>query len=449
MRSWSTMGYILIAFACAISLWFYVADYDRIIEKEILNVPVELVLPPNENLSVESGLGNYINVKVSGKKADVMDMTAGDLRAYIDASGVNEETNRTFDVQVDVLRNGVSVVNSRDIPKVTVVLVEPVYKDFPIKPVIKHSIDEPNFIKTSCVPSCVKIMGSASIINSIVTAEVSEDVGEIDGDCSVWGKIVLKDADGNIVPQTYLDLDETDAKIYIDVFTKKELDVEVLFTGGVYDVNTSGAEIRCNPSSVTVVGPLKTLQAKDTVSVEIDEKLISDSDYSCTVELPNLSKYVNVEYVDGLESVEVSITHSLITSTVLNVNKDDVTFTNDNKFEVVVSGVRVNDSEYADSAQIMFLGLRESINKLPQQSLELSVDLEAVLESHEGTFEEGAVVEIIDVPVEKPYTSLEGVFTKDNIYITIEVTYNPFAESSEESLGELSIDAVEVSEFES
>ena len=439
-RHWSSIGYVLIAFACAISLWFYVADYDRIIEKEIQNVPVELVLPTNESLSVESGLGNYVNIRVSGRKADVIDMTADDLRAYIDTTGVNEETNRAFDVQVEVLRKGVSVVDSRNIPQVTVVLVESVVKDFPVEPVIKHLIDTPNYIETSCVPGTIKITGSASIINSIVTAEVREDVGKIEGDSSVWGNVVLKDAKGNVVPQTYLDLDTTDVKVYIDVFTKKELDVEVQFTGGVYDVATSGAKIQCNPSKVMVVGPLKSLEPHDRVVLELDEKLIEDSDYTCTLELPTLSDYVNMEYEGGITEVEVSITENLITKTEMEINNEMVVFDALDDFNVDIIALKVDDGEYQETTQIVIRGDRESISKLTEQKVDVTFDLEKAIEDYKNDLiDNSEIVRITDIPATITYSNLGGVFTKNKVFVTIEVSYNSTEDSGEDISDEYSL----------
>ncbi len=436
MRSWSTMGYILIAFACSLTLWFYVADYDRITEEEIKNVKVDLILPSNENLSVESGLNNYITVKVSGRKADVEGMSAKDLHAFIDLSGIKEETNRAFEVQFEKLPKGVTVVNNRDIPKISVVLVESVIRDVSIKADIKHSISQPNFIETSCVPGSVKITGSASLVNSIATAEVCEDAGKIEGDCYVMGKIVLKDADGNVIPQTYLDLDQTEAKVYIDVFTRKELDVDVKFIGGIYNVETSGAEIHCNPSTVTIVGPLKTLESKNNVELEIDERDILGSDYVCKVELPDLSKYVNVEYANETDEVEVSIRHTLISYKELDVNKDDISFINSKDYIVNVTGIRVNDDVYGDMTQVTFIGLRESVNKLTLQKLVLEVDLNTVLDSYNASYDPGETFTLTDVVLESPDSLVSDVFTPDEIYVSLEITYDPVEESSGENSDE-------------
>ena len=418
---WSAIGYVAIAFACAVALWFYVADYDRIIEKDISNVPVELVLPADESLSVESGMDNYITVKVSGKKADVMDMTADDLRAYVDASGVKDETDRAFDVQVDVLREGISVINTRDIPSVTVVLVKPTVKNILVVADIDYTIDEPNYIRTTCAPQYVTVKGSANLVNSISAAEVSTNVGKIEGNISTYGKIVLKDEAGNIVPQTYLTMNETDATVYIDAYTKKELPIEVEFTGGVYDVNTAGAEILCVPDKVTVNGPLKSLQNRDSVLIEIDEKEIEDSDYLGVFSLPDLSEHVNISYEDGVKDVEVSITQNQIASTVVTVHAESVIVENYEGYDVVIKEISVNEGEGSQSAQVLFRGFYESIRTLTEQKLELSFDLMDALmglEVEVGT----ETMTLRMVPVKIGYSGLTGVFTTDEVFVTVEIT---------------------------
>ncbi len=431
--SWSSVGYVAIAFLCAVALWFYVADYDRIVEREILDVPVELVLPNDQSLSVESGMDKYINVKVTGRKADVMNMTANDLRASVDVSGVKEETDRAFDVQVEVLREGVSVVDTRNIPSVTVVLVRSTYKDIKVIANIDYTIDEPNYIDTNCDPQYITVKGSASIVDSIYAAEVSKDVGKINGNISTTGKIVLKDASGNVIPQDYLEIDKTDVTVYIDAYTRKDLNVEVKFTGGVYDVATAGAEIKCNPSVVTVSGPLKSLENRTNVVIEVDEKQITESNFSAVLQLPDLSEHVSIEY-ENLESydVEVAITQNLITSGEVVVHKDVISILESQGYQATIVDIHSNDNEAGEIASVIFRGYFETIRTISEQKIDFSVNLADAIYGLELDFSEGTAI-LENVPVNIGYSTLPGVFTGDDVYATIELSVSENSEDVESS----------------
>ncbi|MBR6594554.1 MAG: hypothetical protein IKK83_05175 [Clostridia bacterium] len=425
-KRWVTVGYIAVAFICAIALWFYVADYDRIIEKEITNVPVALLVPSEETgLSVESGMDNFITVKVTGKKALINEMTADDLYAYVDASGIKDEIDVQLDVQVDVLVEGVSVSDARDIPSISVSLVKNTIKDFVVTPeIVGGSWDAAFDLVTQCLTPSIKITGSASQINNIDVAVVRLDVGEINGPKLTYGTIELLDSDGNTIPQTYLTLSEKNIEVYINVFTEKELVLDVAFSGGIYDIDTAGAEVKCSPASVTVYGPLKKLEALEALTIYVDEKKIDGATYSETISLPALSE--EMVYKNGDTDVAVTIKQNDIMSKSVAVRLDNINIVNvPEGMRVDISGMSVNGGEYGDEAKIVIRGYRESVQTINALMLDISVDYTDYFGDTEMEFN--------DVEAKIGYVDVHGVFTTDVIRISGYVNFEEGDNSSDES----------------
>jgi len=132
----------------------------------------------------------------------------------------------------------------------------------------------------------------------------------------------------------------------------------------------------------------------------------------------------------------VSIRHTLITSAVLDISTDDISFINDEDFVVNVTGIRIDEESYGDTAQVMFIGLRESVDKLSLQKLDLELDLGALLENYEEPFEVGQIFTISDIVLERPDATVGDVFTPNEVYISLEISYDPMEGSLEEQSSE-------------
>lgn len=424
-RRWTSMGYILIAFMCAMGLWFYVADYDTIVERTITSVPVDLLLPDAETgLTVESGMEKFVEVIVTGKKAVVNEVTAADLYAYIDASGIKNEMDVALDIQVDSLKDGVSVVKKSDTPTITVRVVSNTTKPFKVTAKEVGGAYDPAYtIKMQCLTPQIDIEGSASVINRIASAEVRIDVGDIYEPKLAWGTVVLLDSDGNTIPQTYLKLSEENIQVYVNVLVEKELKVNVEFSGNVYDVETAGAEIICTPATVTVYGGITKLADMDELTLYVDETQIDGDTFILDMELPDLSDD-EIEYRSEGKNVLVTIKQSQIISKTLPVKIENISVKNlPEHLLPQISALGVNGEEQSTSVSIVVTGYRETVEMLSTSLLDIYIDFSDYIPSPGEEF-------VMDAYIN--YPNMQGVFTTDKItvYGVMELNEEFFENSS-------------------
>ena len=429
-NSWSTIGYLVVAFACAVSLWFYVADYDRVVETTIENVQVELRLPPAETrLVAESGKGNYVDIKVKGRKADLSNLKAADLKAYVDVSAYETEIDEKFAIQVDV-PDGISLVDSRELPMVTVRLVERVVEEFTVEAVIVDGSWGGNYTPEFEFPKgdSVNIKGSNSIIEKIDKVLVEIDVGYLEGTRTFTESVVLYDSDGAEISQTYLSLDKKQIDVKVDLYTSKELTLKAEYVGGVYSVEAAGAEVTFEPSKVTVYGPLNVInEMSDELVIPIDERNIDtaspDEEYTETFVFKELGD--KVVYKDGASSASVSIKQNIATKT-LTYTKDDITviLPDDLDVNVEIKGFSINNEELTETGYIDFKGVYESIVKLNVLKPEIYIDFTNYIPDYGVEWTVQAMVNYPD--------DLQRVFYLDQIEIVC-VLMEPISDENTEA----------------
>lgn len=411
-NTWRTVGYFAIAFLCAIALWFYVADYDREVEKTISNVQVELRLPPDgTGLVAESGKGNVVEITIKGKKADLNNLTADDIEAYIDVSDFETEIDENFTIQVDV-PDGVSVVDSRELPLINVRLVSKVRRPFTVEAEkVAGSVGDCTYKFEYPKGNTVNIEGSQSIIERISSVKAEIDVGFLEGTRTFTESIVLYDSDGEIVPQTYLSLDKKQIDIKVVLYTSKELILKAEYVGGVYSVDEAGADISFDPAIVTVTGPLNVINDMDNyLVVEIDERDINLSSpsevYSGKYDLKEIGN--NVSYEGDISSVNVSIKQNIATKSVSFSVEDVVIILPDElQLDVEIKGLKINGGELSPAVTVDFKGLYDSISKLGVTKPDICIDFTGYVPDLEKEY-------TVDADIHFP----AGVFTLDIIQVT-------------------------------
>lgn len=421
-----SFGYLAVAFIAALTLWFYVADYDTIVEKTFTNIPVELVYPTKGDIVVESGEGKLISVTVTGKKADINELKSEDIRAYVDVSGVTKDGE--FDAEIIVeLPNDISLVenNALSVTHIIVSLAVPTSKQLDVEvQIVLGKWDDRYDLFPECEPGKIEITGAKSIVERVEHAYVNIDVGEIERPVLMRGKIELVDANGDIVPQNNLKIENngtvisnSTVEIYVRMETEKELPVKVEFTGGVF--TESDALISCTPSTVTVRGGVEKLKKMECLSIPIDETTIGNS-FNGSVPLPDLEE--GLEYINQPENIDISVSFRDIQTVTLTLTTEDI------KVKGLPEGYAARlqflpgeNGLVPSSADITVRGYRETIIDLRRERLELleiTVDFTEFADSETG-IQLGQKYASLEVEI--TFKDLQGVFTTDKISVSAEI----------------------------
>jgi len=422
--SWSVIGYLAVAFVCALTLWFYVADYDTIAEKTFSNIPVELLRPTKEDITVESGEGKLVNVTVRGRKADLKAVKDNDIRAYIDVRNAVQDGEINAEVMVE-LPDGITLVdnNALSITHVVVGLSIPTVKELPLEIIYSAGLDDGHDLESQCRFNKINVIGSSSVIEPITGARVKLDVGNIQESRGFYGqKIELVDAQGFTLSLPYVKISDPEGKIipnglvdvYVRLMVEKELPVTVEFVGGVF--NSTDATVKCDPEIVTVRGSAEKLNKMESVAIPVDEKTI-DNIYNGTLKLPELGE--SVQYMVDDDNVDVKITLKDIQSYTMTVSVDNIKAINlPEGLSADFSFTKDENGNSPRTVSFVVRGYKDAISMLrrnPMEKVSLTVDFTGFASTNEGiklgdTFSE--------LGVDIHFADLQGVFTTDKLTVS-------------------------------
>ena len=212
--------YKIISVVAAVTLWFYVVDVQNTVEdKNIYNVPVVIEnFKSIDGYNIVSGMDNAVDVVIRGAKSDISDLDADDIYASVDMSEYTQAGDYKCSVRISA-PEGVTVI-SRSISQITVSVDKTISKTFEIRPVLtSYTISDDYIMGTPELDSFfVAVSGPEEIISKLSYAEVRlSSLGELKGDKTSRGKVVLIDNDGNTVNSPYLKLNDSFNELYINV----------------------------------------------------------------------------------------------------------------------------------------------------------------------------------------------------------------------------------------
>ena len=210
----------ILSVVAAIVLWFYVVDVQNTVEeKNVYNVPIVIEnFKSIDGYNIVSGMDNAVDVVIRGTKSDISDVDSNDIYASVDMSEYTQAGDYKCSVRISA-PEGISVV-SRSVSQITVSVDKTISRTFEIKPVLtSYSISNDYTMGTPILEEYfVRVEGPEEIINSISFAEVRlASLGELKGDKTSRGEVVLVDVDGNTVKSPYLKLNGSHNGLYLNV----------------------------------------------------------------------------------------------------------------------------------------------------------------------------------------------------------------------------------------
>lgn len=431
----SSLLYIVVAFICALSLWFFVADYDTDITKTFSHIPVSLHLPENTTLTVEAGEGSFVTVSIKGKKSILHNIEEDDIYAYADVTHARVEG--TYDTEVEfTLPEHLSVAG--DNPTIAVKFVQQKRQSFEIEVEEIGSWNEEYTLVSECSPSSITVDGSLGAIEKISKVLVRPDVGALERPKDVKAKIILLDENGEeiSIKQNHLKLSDEYVHVFVMVNMEKELALKVEFTGDVLDVNTD-ATFNCVPNSVKVYGSVTALKNMEYIPIKIDERYIED-EYTATVQLPDLS-YDQIYYdfgdspEDNSNKVDVEIKLRDILTHTVEISVDDIKIVGlDNGLTANMSFAKDVAGNTPERITITFRGYSESIINLRKDmanNLNLVADFSGA-EVNEQFIGLGISIEAIPGVWTLDTIAVDAVIVEEDHTTVDDPSYNPIGDSS-------------------
>ena len=381
----ATLVTLILCVLGAFVLWIYVMYTESPTYEETVDaVEVELenadVLSSRYNLSVYSGSGNHVKIRVSGKKSLINRLTVDDIHAAVDLKNVTESGRRALPVTVD-LPYGLTLVEAEP-SEITVYVDETETKAIPLSANVSIGLlPEPYELgniefrdDNGAQLDTVTLVGPKNAVSSVSKAQVSVDASGKTATFTSRLPVSLVDADGNKIASDYLKCSPAELGVIVPIYVTKEIDIPVQFRYGFFE-DGKNVKVTVNPSAITVKGNESDLNSSSAVKpVVIDEKKIWGRSYSESV-TPELGTGLTLISQTGDVTVTVEITDSTLVTKDFEVDK----------INVVGAKSGLKYSVIDQSVTVTLRGTSKKLAALENKDVTLEVDLTGYGENSAGT----------------------------------------------------------------
>ena len=306
----------------AIVIWLYaVSASSTIYEGTVSGVSVKVNNVP-AGLSVISGDGSTVEVKIQGKRSEVLALKANkEVTAYVDASECLEPGHHTLPVTVNIPSN--MKLMEKDPETVTVYLDSTTSKQLPIRVNLRNYTIDADCVLEKSTPdlSTVTVKGPADELKKLKEAVVTIEPGLITTSMNASGSVTLYDNDGNVFSNPYVTCSVSDVMVRIVIHKYKTLPLYVDYKYGYFNDNTVSVDI--DPSSIRIKGATDVIDGIEKIKVAtIDEtNVMNNGTIVYGLDLPE-----GVTAAEDYENVKVTIKHkntAAKTFSVTNIRLDN------------------------------------------------------------------------------------------------------------------------------
>lgn len=305
-----------------------------------------------------------IKVTISGRRSDVIKISADDIIAQVDLSGYG-----TGEVKVPVyVQVPVGVTLEDYSPKEILFKFDRIVsKEVPVTVETTGELAEGYVLGNPTVkPQTVVVEGPSSWLNSLSKVVATVDVSGITDDIDVTRPIKLLDDEGNSVRG--ISTKQNSVDITIPVYRVKSVPIELQTTNQLPD-GYELVDIKLNPSKIDIVGRkeiLDKIESISTVPIDINE-LISNTNVPVDLIIPEDVKLLNPD-----QKVTVTLNVEEIMTKTFELTLRDVEILN------LSSGLSINEDDLNSRFSLSIQGIRSVIEPLDKDDVQIQMDLEGL-----------------------------------------------------------------------
>ena len=255
----------LMCLLSATVVWLYVmnlesTDFERVFTQVPVVVDGVAQLSAESDMSVISGYGNTVDVIVSGKKSEVQDLSAEDIRVSVDVSVLKEAGKVTVPVRIQLPANFTAVNES--LLSAEIYVDVDTTREIPVRAVKKEYSISSSYVMGEPVLSqeTVMVTGPQQVLELIDCALLELYLGNLTTSATVAATPRLVGEDGTPISNPYVRFDNAEITANISVETTKT--VKLTATYALPELANRWT-VEFDPVSVTIKGdPLKLEQVE-------------------------------------------------------------------------------------------------------------------------------------------------------------------------------------------
>ena len=363
----------------AIVMWCYVmSEVNPKTKREFRNVNVvfsNVEELERANIAIMEPKEIKVNVKLKGRRSDILEITEDDIIAKIDVRGYSEGTKKV-PIYIDVP----SKVEVEDYsPKEVVFKFESIItKEKPVELKIEGNLKEGYVLGDGEIkPQSVILKGPRSWINSVSDIVAMVNVDGRSNDLNMTVPIRLLDDNGNDIRG--LEKEPNVVDVFIPVFKTKTVPVEIDLSNPLPS-DYEASSLKVYPNKVNIVGlgkDLSDIRSIKTEKVDVNT-LIRQGKIKAPLIIPE-----GVELVNGNGEVNISLLPEKNDIKTFEYSLDEINVEN------LAEGLTVDSNGFAGNIQVKVKGAENRINSISKSDLTPRIDLSNL---DEGTYEANIIV---------------------------------------------------------
>lgn len=313
-----------------------------------------------------------IKVTISGRRSDVIRISADDIIAQVDLSGYG-----TGEVKVPVYVQAPVGVTLEDYsPKEILFKFDRIVsREFPVTVETSGELPEGFVLGTPTVkPQTVVVEGPSTWLGSLSKVVATVDVSGITDDIDVTRPIKLVDDEGDSIRG--ISTKQNSVDITIPVYRVKSVPIELQTVNQLPD-SYEILDIKLNPSKIDIVGRKEVLDKIESIStVPIDiNQLMANENMPVDLVIPEGVKLLNPD-----QEVTVTLNVEEVISRTFEFSLKDVQILNLN------SGLSIDEDDLNTRFSVTIQGIRAVVETLDKEDIQMQMNLEGLGEgSHAVT----------------------------------------------------------------
>ncbi|MBF4694358.1 CdaR family protein [Fusibacter ferrireducens] len=261
-------GKKLFSLLLAILFWVYVMDQvDPEISKVFENVPIQLInlqeLDQN-NLKIMNQHDYFVNVEVSGRRNNVINLNSSSIYLWADMRGVKKGTNT---ISINKTINSEAVMINTIFPSDIVLQVDQIVSlPKPVKVVLNGEYATSIYQETMHVsPDEIKVTGPENIVNTVAYLGGTINISNLTSDMTKDISLVPYNYDGEIV--NGVTLDNNYSNVSLKLGKNKTVELKAIVEGEPME-GYQVVAYKTIPESVLIQGDVDKINAINVISPE-------------------------------------------------------------------------------------------------------------------------------------------------------------------------------------
>lgn len=280
-RLMDNLGLKILAFLIAAFMWLIVVNIDNpVTDKTFSGIPVtvmneEIVTDNNRTYQIIDNT-QEVSVTVTAKRSVLNNIKADDIMAVADMKELTLGTQ----VPIEVTIPGYKYEKAYSTPRNLQVQIDDEAKNnFPITPTTTGTVREGYMVgEMTANPEKVTLRGPKKVINSINKVVAEVDVSGLSENSTLEAKLVLYDANNNVIDQTLLanNLGKDGVSVEVTLYQIKSLPVKLDTSQVTAAEGYKVSGITVEPQEVRVSGEKKDLAGLTEIDVPAEALKVSE-----------------------------------------------------------------------------------------------------------------------------------------------------------------------------